>query len=331
MARVILAGDIGGTNARFAIVSPDGKRVVRQDAVPSKKHGSVESAVRAFLGKKPPRITAATFGIAGPVVGGRVTTTNLPWTVDERILARKLRIPRVTLLNDLVALGLGALTLPKTKLFSLSGGALPKKEGGTLAILAAGTGLGEAALVWDGKRLVPCGTEGGHTDFSPRSALELELLQFLARKFGGHVSWERIVSGPGLGNIYDFFVSGKKMGETAANATALASAADRNAEIGKLGASGKSAVAALALDLFVTLYGAEAGNLALKVLATGGVFVAGGIAASLAETFVKGPFMGAFLDKGRLRPILEKIPVAICKDSKIGLAGAAYHAAHMSK
>jgi glucokinase len=324
---VILAGDIGGTNARLAIVTPDGKRVVRQDAIPSREHPSVESAVRAFLGQKPPKITAATFGIAGPVVGGRVATTNLPWVVDERVLARKLGIKRVTLINDLVALALGTLTLPRSMMFSLHNG-LPKKEGGTLAVIAAGTGLGEAALVWDGTRLVPCGTEGGHCDFAPSDALEVELFGYLQARFGGHVSYERVVSGPGLGTIYDFFHQVKGMVEAPEHTAAIGAAPDRNAAIAELGASAKSHVAARAVEVFASIYGAEAGNLALKVLATGGVFVAGGIAASLAETLAKGPFVASFLAKGRMRPLLEKIPVAICKDSKIGLAGAAYHAAH---
>jgi glucokinase len=331
---VILAGDIGGTNCRLALVAPDGKRVVHQAAIPSRDHVSVESAVRAFLKTIPgkaPRISAATFGIAGPVVGGRVQTTNLPWTVDERTLAKKLGIARVTLINDLVALALGALTVPRSKLHRLHGDGLPKKSGGTLAVIAAGTGLGEAALVWDGTRLIPCGTEGGHTDFAPRDALEGELLDYLAERFEGHVSYERIVSGPGIGSLYDFFHYAKGVAEADVHAATIAAAPDRNAAITELGASGLSAPAARAVELFASIYGAEAGNLALKTLATGGVFVAGGIAAHLKDTLAKGPFVPSFLAKGRMRGLLEKVPIAIVLDSKIGLAGAAHHAATLAR
>jgi glucokinase len=337
---MILAGDIGGTNARLALCTPDGKRIVRQDAIPSRDQPSLERIVKAFLGPRPPSIRAATLGIAGPVVGGRVQTTNLPWVLDERSLSRKLGIAKVTLINDLVALGLGALTAPRSKLHKLQGGSLPRKKGATLAVIAAGTGLGECALVWDGRNggFVPLGTEGGHTDFAPQSALETELYDYLLGlsalhpdgNGSRHVSYERIVSGPGLGRLYDFFRDVKKMPEAPKNTLALGAAPDRNAAIARLGASGESALARGALELFASLYGAEAGNLALKTLATGGVFVAGGIAASLANELGRGPFLTSFAAKGRMRPLLEKVPIAVVLDSKVGLAGSVYHAAHMT-
>jgi glucokinase len=327
---VILAGDIGGTNARLALATPDGKRIVRQETLPSRGEPGLESIVKAFLGPRPPKIRAATFGIAGPIVGGRVKTTNLPWVLDEKQLAKSLGIPKVALINDLVALGLGALTAPKSKLHLLQGKALPKKSGATIAVIAAGTGLGESVLVWDskGETFVPLGTEGGHTDLAAQSPLEEELCKYLTGGFPDHVSYERVVSGPGLGRIYDFFRVAKGVPESEANVLSLAGAADRNVEIARLGAAASSAAAEAALELFTKLYGAEAGNLTLKVLATGGVYVAGGIAASMLPYLAKGPFLRAFSAKGRMRQLLENVPIAVVLDSKIGLAGALHHAHH---
>jgi glucokinase len=320
---VVLVGDIGGTHARLSLVSPRG-RTVRHEVLESRKYSSLEAVVRAFLGaiEPKPKVTAAVFGVAGPVVNGRCVATNLPWVVDERQLARKLAIKRVRLLNDLVALSLGAMGLPRAKLHLLGEAGAPKKKGANMAVLAAGTGLGEAILVWDGTRFVPSATEGGHTDFGPSDDLEVELLQFLRAGFG-HVSWERVLSGNGLGNLYAFFRQAKGMSESAENARALGAAADRNAVITKLGITGKSDAAARAVQLFASIYGAEAGNLALKALAVGGVYVCGSIAAHMIPVFEQGGFRRAFADKGRFAPLMEKIPVAVALDSDVGLAGAA--------
>jgi glucokinase len=248
--------------------------------------------------------------------------TNLPWVIDERVLARRLSIKRVTLLNDLVALALGALDVPKGKLHSLSEAGMPKKRGANVAVLAAGTGLGEATLIWDGTRFVPNATEGGHADFAPRDDLEIDLLRFLRERFG-HVSWERVVSGAGLGNIYDFFVRAKGIVEPPETARAIADAADRNAAIAEFGAARRSDAAARALRLFASVYGAEAGNLALKTLAVGGVYICGNIAARMVAVLDEGGFRRAFVDKGRFGPLMETIPVAVVLDSDVGLAGAA--------
>lgn len=274
---MLLVGDIGGTNARLALFSGDAREVVREETLPSAAHKSLSSAIDAFLGTKRPRLKGATFGIAGPVVGGRVKATNLPWVVDERVLARQLGLRHVTLINDLVALALGAVSAKPSELRALArpGG---KRAPGNVVVIAAGTGLGEAALVWDGARLVPCATEGGHADFAPTSRVEWELREFIAARVGGHVSWERVLSGPGLGTLYDFFVHGQGVVERATIATSVDAASDRNARITELGSSGESRAAAEALALFASLYGREAGNLALKYLAVGGVFVAGKIA-----------------------------------------------------
>lgn len=326
MSRILLAGDIGGTNTRLALCDDAGKRILREQALPSRSFPTFEAAARAFLGPKPPRIAAAAFGIAGPVVGGTVKTTNLPWRLDERTLAKRLGIPRVRLLNDLVAIGFGAVAAPSGKLARLQG---KGKPAGNVAVIAAGTGLGEAGLVWDGAALVPCGSEGGHGDFAPRSWIEWELHEFLAARVGGRVSYERVVSGPGLGNVYDFLCDGKKLAETADVARALEASPDRNRLIAELGLSEKSPVCSRAVDVFLGVYGAEAGNLALRFLATGGVFVAGGIAAGLLPRLRNGVFLEAFLDKGRFRPLLEKVPVTVVLDSNVGLSGAARYAASM--
>jgi glucokinase len=319
---LLLVGDIGGTNARLSLLATNGRAVLKE-TFPSIKYPSLHAVIREFVAavSPRPRITAAAFGVAGPVVGGRVVATNLPWVVDGKLLAKKLGIKQVTILNDLVALSLGAVRVPRSKLHLLSDAGPPKKHGANVAVIAAGTGLGEAILVWDGERFVPSATEGGHTDFAPRDDLEVELLQFLRARFA-RVSWERLLSGAGLGNIYDFFRQAKGVSESAQNAEILAAAADRNAAISDLGLSGQSEAAARSLQLFATLYGAEAGNLALKTLALGGVFVCGNIAERLVPILDGGSFRRAFHDKGRLGSLMEKIPVAVVLDKDVGLSGA---------
>jgi glucokinase len=320
---VFVIGDIGGTNTRLSLLAPTG-RTVRQQVLPSRKYPSLEAALKAFLtAQKPaPKIKAAAFGIAGPVVGGRVQTTNLPWVVDAKNVQRKLSIKRVALLNDLVALALGTLGVSSRKLHVLGDAGAPKRKGGNIAVLAAGTGLGEAILVWDGERHVVSGTEGGHTDFGPRDDLDVELFQFLRARFG-HVSWERILSGAGLANLYDFFRQAKGMSESSENAQALEAAADRNAAIAQLGLEERSEAAARAVEMFAELYGVEAGNLALKALAVSGVYVCGAIAANMLPLLEHGGFRRAFAAKGRFTPFMEKIPVAVVLDKDVGLAGAA--------
>jgi glucokinase len=329
---MLLVGDIGGTNTRLALFTDDAAEVVRQDISPSASHKSLGAAIEAFLaagGARRPRLRGATFGIAGPVLHGRAKATNLPWVVDERALEKQLGLPRVTLVNDLVALAIGAVAARKRDVHLLSGKSLPRATKGTVVVIAAGTGLGEAALVRSGDALVPCGTEGGHADFAPRTSLEWELREFIAERVGGRVSYERVLSGPGLGTLYDFFHDKRGVAESPAMARALAQAEDRNAAIARLGSVGDSEACRLALELFASLYGAEAGNLALKFLATGGVFLAGKIAASILPTLTA-QFVPAFVDKGRFRSLLEGLPVAVVKSSSVGLYGSARHAAGLS-
>lgn len=317
---MLLAGDIGGTHARLSLLTLQG-RVARREVYDSRKYVSLEAVVREFLGGSAPRITSAAFGIAGPVVKGRSRATNLPWVIDARVLSRKLGIRRVTLVNDLVAQSLGALEVSRRKLHVLGGAGAPKK-GANIAVIAAGTGLGEAFLVWDGARFVPSASEGGHSDYAPRDDLEVDLHRFLRARFG-HVSWERVLSGDGFGSIYDFFRQARGVVETSENANVIEASADRNAAIAELGLAGKSDPAARAMDLYASAYGAEAGNLALKSLAAGGVFVCGNIAARMLPSLSRGGFYTAFVDKGRFKAFMERIPLAVVLDSDVGLAGAA--------
>jgi glucokinase len=320
---LFVVGDIGGTHTRLSLLGPTG-RSVRRDVLESRRYPSLEAALDAFLSAdgRRPKVQAAAFGIAGPVVNNRVVATNLPWVADGRVLSRKLSIKRVTLLNDLVALALGTLDVSRAKCHVLGDAGHPKKKGANVAVLAAGTGLGEALLVWDGSRFVPTATEGGHADYAPRDDIEIELLRFLRLRFG-HVSWERILSGAGLGNLYDFFRNAKGVAESADNTQHVETAADRPAAIAALGLQGTSEAAVRAVELFATIYGAEAGNLALKSLAVGGVYVCGNIAARMLPVLDRGHFRRAFADKGRFMPLMEKIPVAVVSDSNVGLAGAA--------
>lgn len=342
----VLAGDVGGTRARFALFDVAGKKLVCQDVLPSRTFATFETALGRFVegeckrflrGKRP--IVAASFGIAGPVVDQRVRTTNLPWTIDARAIARGFGIPNVTLLNDLVAVGLGALASPPSKLSVIHLGR-PKKTGGNLAVIAAGTGLGEAAFVWDGERHVACPTEGAHVDFAPRDAAQAELLAEL-RQEHGHVSYERVASGSTIAMVYRFFARDPRVKEPKSAAALVARAPDPNVAVVDLAEQGKSEAAMRAIELWSSVYGAEAGNLALKSLASGGVYVAGGVSARLAPILAGGlpargkkgpsPFVEAFLDKGRMRPLLERIPVAVALEPRAGLLGAAAHAAGTAK
>lgn len=338
---IILAGDIGGTRSRFALCDAKTRRIVHQDVLESRAYATFEKALDRFLSdakavlKSKGRIPSATFGIAGPVVDQRVKTTNLPWVIDAQNVAKTFGIGHVTLFNDLVTIGFGALASPPKLVIPLHGGR-PKQTGGNLAVIAAGTGLGEAAFVWDGEKHVPCPTEGAHVDFAPRTPVEAELLASL-RAEHGHVSYERVASGSTIGALYRFFVHEQRVKESKEAAAAVASAADPNPAIVELAESGKSEAAMSAIDLWCSVYGAEAGNLALKCLASGGVYVCGGVSGRLAKILAKGlpkrkqsgtsPFVDAFLDKGRMRPLLERIPVAVCLEPRAGLLGAAAHAA----
>jgi len=321
---VILAGDIGGTNTRLAFATMEGDlpHFIAEATFPSRGHGSLEAILRRFVSEQPHPVAQACFGVAGPVRHGRCETTNLPWVVDARHLSRELGLETVGLINDLEANAYGIAVLEPKDFVVLNTGA--PDAGGNAAIISAGTGLGEAGLYWDGEKHRPFATEGGHATFAPRTPLEMDLLHFLTKQFG-HVSYERVLSGPGLVNIYTFLRDTGHAEEPPWLAERLRKQ-DPSAVISQAALEGKSALCEQALDLFVSLYGAEAGNLALKVMATGGVFLGGGIAPKIIRRLQGALFLAAFTGKGRMRPLLEAMPVRVILNDKTALLGAARYA-----
>jgi glucokinase len=322
---MVLAGDIGGTNTRLALVdaSAGGVRILREETYPSRERASLEDALTEFLAPLRPAFSRASFGIAGPVRDGRCEATNLPWVVDARSVAKRLRLKRVGLMNDLVANAHGTSLLRARDVVTLNRGA--RGALGNRALISAGTGLGEAGLLWDGRSHRPFASEGGHADFAPRNRLEMELLDYLMSRHG-RVSTERIVSGPGLVNAYRFFRDRAKGREPRWLAEELRTG-DPAAVISRRALDGKSPLCVQALDLFVSVYGAAAGNLALTAMATGGVYLGGGIAPKIVEKLKEPGFMNAFTAKGRLSPLLREIPVRVIMNPKTALLGAARHAA----
>jgi glucokinase len=318
---MILAGDIGGTNARLAYFQPQNGhlRLVSERVFPSREHSELGEIVTQFLEDSKTLPEAACFGIAGPVRNGRVETSNLPWVIEQSILAKQIHLPATLLINDLEASawGIGALAAGDlVPLNRVSGPAV-----GNQAVIAPGTGLGEAGLFWDGSRHQVFACEGGHTDFGPHGDLQIELVRFLAARFG-HVSYERILSGPGLVNVYEF-LRDSGCGQESSDFAAALKSRDPAAVISRAALDGTQSLAEQALDLWISVYGAEASNLSLKVMATGGLFLAGGISPKILAK-LKGPiFMQSFLEKGRLRPLLEAIPVQVITNDKTGLLGAA--------
>jgi len=328
---MILAGDVGATKTLLGLfeVSGDGLRSVRESAFLSREHGSLEEVLERFLGAaRPPDLRAACFGVAGPIRQGATQMTNLPWVVDEARLARAIGTPRVRILNDVQALAYGTLFLgPKeTHLLQAGRGPAPKE---TIAVIAAGTGLGESFLLWDGERHHPVASEGGHVDFAPRDDREIDLLRWLRRKLGGRVSYERVLTGAGLGHLYAFLRDAGEARETPAVAERL-SRENPAAVISELGLAGKDPICVAALGLFCSLYGAEAGNLALKCFALGGVRVGGGIAPKILPALEQGEFVRGFLDKGRYRPVMEAIEVRVVLEPRAPLLGAAHYALRLA-
>ena len=322
---MILAGDIGGTSTRLGTFDVQRGTVVLVDAetFSSRARVSLEDVVREFVSSRSIPIEHACFAIAGPVIGARVKTSNLPWVIDAVTLSALLHVPHVWLINDLEAAGYGLGLLEEKDLLMLNPGA--PQVSGNAGIIAAGTGLGEAGLYWDGGQHHPFACEGGHADFAPRTAEEMELLQHLLRRFG-RVSYERVVSGPGLENVYRFLRE-QAVGEEPAWLVDDMARRGTAAAISHAALQGTCEVATRALDLFVSVYGAEAGNLALKMLATGGLYVGGGVAPRIVAKLTDGTFMDAFVAKGRMRPLLEAIPVRVVLNEHTGLLGAARVAA----
>jgi glucokinase len=319
----VLVGDIGGTHARLALCRVTEGRYEWEvtERASSPEYESLEELVSDFRNRHGGAVDAACFGVPGPVREGRARLTNLPWLVKARAVARAAGAPRAILLNDSEARGWGIETLGAEDLPVVKEG---EDAPGNRALLAAGTGLGQAVLFWDGRRHRPFATEGGQAAFAPAGALQEALLAFLRERFGGHVSWERVLSGPGLVNLHDFLVRQHGSERPAAHGDELDRA--RPEVITRAAAEGSCPICAETVFLFVSLYGAEAGNLALRTMARGGIYLGGGIAPDLLDE-LRGPeFREAFLAKGRMRGLLEGIPVRVIRHQHAALRGAARRA-----
>jgi glucokinase len=322
---MILAGDIGGTNARLAFfdVMNGHFRMVSSSVFPSREYAGLDQIVSKFVTASNLHPDAACFGVAGPVRNGRVETSNLPWIIESGRLADELNLAKAVLINDLEANAWGIATLDPEDVVPLNH--VKGNPVGNQAVISAGTGLGEAGMVWDGSQYRIFATEGGHSDFAPRNELEIELFRYLSGRYG-HVSYERVVSGPGLVNVFHFLRDTGRGAEPQWLTDQMVHG-DPAAAISRAALDGACALCEQALDLFVSVFAAEAGNLALKVMATGGVYLGGGIAPKML-TKLSGPlFMHSFAAKGRMQPLLEAMPVKVITNDKTALIGAARCAA----
>lgn len=321
---MILAGDIGGTHTRVALFDARKGQLlpVVERVYPSREHQGLDEIVSLFLSNQQITVSGACFGVAGPVLQGRARISNLTWTVDAIALAKLLGVETVWLINDLAAHAAGIAGLRPEDFASLNSVAAGE---GNAALIAAGTGLGEAGLFWDGTGHQPFASEGGHADWAPRNDLELRLHRYLMDRFG-HVSCERVLSGPGLKNVYDFLRDSGTEPEPDWLKEELQATQDASAVISEHGLQESASICSRALDIFVSIYGAEAGNVALRFLATSGVYLSGGIAGRILPRLTVPGFMEAFADKGRMRGLMEKIPVKVVTNEKIGLIGAARYA-----
>jgi len=321
---MILAGDIGGTKTNLAIYSSEaGPRAPLVEATfPSGEYPSLETLAREFLAGVDLPVDRGAFGVAGPVVSGQATITNLPWVMDEEQLQEGLNLSAVRLLNDLVAVAHSVPVLEGTDLHTLNQG--EAEPGGAIAVVAPGTGLGEAYLTWDGGRYRARASEGGHASFAPDTPVQLDLLRFLLGRFE-HVSCERVCSGKGLPNIYAFLKESGRAEEPDWLAEQLAEADDPTPVIVRAALDGDRPcdLCVLTLNMFVSILGSEAGNVALKVLATGGVYLGGGIPPRILSALDSGRFTAAFQNKGRLADLLGRIPVHVILNPKAALLGAA--------
>ena len=323
---MLLAGDIGGTKTDLAIFSSEvgPREALAEDTLPSARYPSLEALASEFLAESGLPVDGASFGVAGPVVAGRAKVTNLPWTMDEAQLREALKLSSVRLLNDLEAMAHAVPNLESVDLHTLNAGqAVP---GGAIALIAPGTGLGEGFLTWDGSRYLAHSSEGGHADFAPTSPLEVGLFRHLQDRFG-HVSYERVCSGRGLPNIYAYLRDTRYAEEPPWLAEKLAAAIDPTPTIVStaLKAEGPCELCAATLETFVSVLAAEAGNLALKVLATGGVYLGGGIPRRILPALEGGLFMEPFRRKGRMSSLLGHMPVHVILNPRVALLGAACH------
>jgi glucokinase len=318
---MILAGDIGGTNSRLAFFEANNGRLklINEAIYPSRDYPGLEQIVSCFVRQDSGKLDAACFGVAGPVREGRAQISNLPWAVETLRLSSELKLRSTFLINDLEAMAWGIGALQPDDVVTLNPGSAHAT--GNRAVIAAGTGLGQAGMFWDGRQHQVFACEGGHTDFGPRNDLEIDLLRYLVAKFG-RVSYERVLSGPGLVNIYEFLRDTRR-GEEPKWLVEAMTVADPAAAISRAALEGKSPLCEQALDIFVGIYGAEAGNLGLKIMATGGIFITGGIAPKILPKLSSSIFLNALVDKGRMRPLVESMPVKVIVNENTGLLGAA--------
>jgi len=323
---MILAGDIGGTKTNLALFEHKDNRlhIVAQHQFPSREFSDLSEVITLFGQKSAmPTIEAACFGIAGPVIEGRCRTTNLPWDITTSDLQEHLKIQKVRLLNDLEATAYGMLYLPEDVFVDLN----PKGRimDGNRAVIAAGTGLGEAMLYYDGSAYHPIGSEGGHSDFAPLTPQQDALLQWMRNRYPGHVSFERILSGPGIYTLYEFLVESDFAAQPASMLN-IPEGKDRSAMVSECALKEHNPLCMEALRLFAEIYGAEAGNLALKSMSLGGVYIGGGIAPKILSVLSNNHFMNGFLSKGRFNEMLQAMQVKVSLNSETALLGAAYYA-----
>lgn len=324
----ILAGDIGGTKTVLALYRETARRLeqVREETFKSQEFPRFELILDRFLSAKGHApVKTICLGVAGPIRNGQCRTTNLPWYLDERSLADAFGVRKVKLLNDLQAMAYGTLFLTENELAVINHGN-PPREKGTLAVIAAGTGLGESILCWDAERYLPVASEGGHTDFAPQNEREIALLRFLQSEFG-HVSYERVLSGPGLYNVYRFLRDTGYAAEPDWLRMKLQQG-DPSVTITEIGLANGHELCTETLRLFISIYGAEAGNLALKAMASSGIYIGGGIALKILDRLRDGTFMQRFTDKGRYADLMKEIPVKVILNDRVALTGAAYYALH---
>jgi len=320
---MLIAGDVGGTKTDLAIYSPEAgpHAPLLETEVHSADYPSLQAMVGEFLGHVKMSVDVASFDVAGPVINGHAKITNLPWTMDERSLANDLQLSAVHLLNDLEAVARSVPVLRSEDLITINEG--DPIQNGPIAIIAPGTGLGESFLTWDGSKYVAHSSEGGHSDFAPTNETQLRLLHYLLPRWG-HVGVERVCSGIGVPNIYEFLRDEERIPERAEVAQMIATAKDRTKAIVQAGMDphNPSELCRATVEMLVSILAAEAGNLGLKVLATGGVYIAGGVALHAMEALKEAHFMQAFSNKGRFKDLMVRMPIRVIT-TRAALVGAA--------
>jgi glucokinase len=326
----ILAGDIGGTKTELAIFDIDAPELPKFEMrFVNREQDSFAAMLRNFIQLSNNTVQHACLAVAGTIINGRCNMPNIAWVLDEQEIRKMLAIENVKLINDLEASAHGMLALTPDKLMVINEGVV--NPAGNLALIAAGTGLGEAIIFHSEQgpktpRYQIAASEGGHVDYAPHNALEMELLDYIWSKFG-HASWERVVSGAGIANIYEFLTLLENPADSSKTKSKIMSAADRAAAIFQAAKSGESSLSVQAINIFIENYGAAAGNLALKALSSGGLYIGGGIAPKMTEHFTNRQFMQAFISKGRFSEMLKNIPVKLILEPKTALLGAAVFAA----